>query len=361
MKSWLAAAFWLCLGVLLGGAGTWYWRGQEETAALSASIPATTSSQSVNDSTDADAGLVREGRFADLAPGYKHNLDDYLTLLDGLPARTRQSAIDAWVDANGESFGSLMAKSAIQGELGACSRQVDLLISAAQVVRTGAQQHAMESALSDATDACARHLLSEQRYDDVDHMYEQVTLALPELADYFLKLGQFRIRTGNFDGALAVLAQIENHGDLGAEARKLMRQVEASEAIAAAGSESLPLVAHGSQFLVNASIDGGPAVPLLIDTGAAMTVIDAGLLRRLGYPLDGKRAWFATAGGAVSAPVVSLHRFALGHAAIDELTVGALTMDLGDQVQGLLGMNFLRHFNFHIDQQSHVLHLDKRG
>ena len=158
-----------------------------------------------------------------------------------------------------------------------------------------------------------------------------------------------------------MLAQIENQGDLGAEARKLMRQVEASEAITASGSESLPLAAHGSQFVVNASIDGGPAVPLLIDTGAAMTVIDAGLLRRLGYSLDGKRAWFATAGGAVSAPVISLHRFALGHAAIDELSVGALTMDLGGQVQGLLGMNFLRHFNFHIDQQSHVLHLDKRG
>ena len=45
---------------------------------------------------------------------------------------------------------------------------------------------------------------------------------------------------------------------------------------------------------------------------------------------------------------------------ISELAVGALPVNMPGQVRGLLGMNFLRHFDFKIDQVTHTLHLDER-
>jgi len=53
-----------------------------------------------------------------------------------------------------------------------------------------------------------------------------------------------------------------------------------------------------------------------------------------------------------------LQRLSLGGAAINQLAVGALALDMPEGINGLLGMNFLRHFDFRIDQESRVLHLD---
>lgn len=343
--------------LLLGAAAGWYVRG---LASAASSLAHDEQQAPARPGPPGLGQLARTGRFAALARRVHGDLPVFTALLAELPPLSKQAALAAYVNIYGDSFGTLMYKAGIEDSLGACPRAVATLLSAAMAARTGVQQQTLDDTLSNVTDKCARRLIAEKRFDAVDHMYEQVTLALPELSSYFLKLGQFRIRTGNFDGALAVLSQIENEGALGAEARKLMRQVQASEAISAPAGESLPLTTHGSQFVVSASIDGSAPVPLLIDTGAAMTVIDAGLLRRLGYSLDGKRAWFATASGVVSAPVVSLHNFALGSAAIDELAVGALPLHLPGKVQGLLGMNFLRHFDFNIDQQTRTLHLASR-
>jgi len=302
--------------------------------------------------------LVSRPDFATLAVRLDGDLGRLVRLMQDQPVERRIEALRAFVAANGETFATLSYAADLAASQQAFDRAVELLLDAALQVTGADQKDRLEHSLSAVTEAYSKQLLARQQFDELDHLYERITFALPELPDYFLKLGLLRIRLGNFDAALPPLSQIQNHGALGEQARTLMEQAAASEALTSPTIEQLPLRAAGSQFVVDAVIDDDSPVALLVDTGAAMTVIDASVLERLGYSLDSRREYFATAGGVVEAPVVSLQRLSLGGAAINQLAVGALALDMPEGINGLLGMNFLRHFDFRIDQESRVLHLD---
>ena len=58
--------------------------------------------------------------------------------------------------------------------------------------------------------------------------------------------------------------------------------------------------------------------------------------------------------------MLALGRLALGEAGISQLAVGALELQLGESIDGLLGMNFLRHYQFRIDQDQGRLILERQ-
>jgi clan AA aspartic protease (TIGR02281 family) len=238
-------------------------------------------------------------------------------------------------------------------------RAFELLLEASFVAITPLEQDEFRRLLAQFVDAYTRALIEINQFQEVDAFYEQLTLSLPQFAEYQLQLGKLRIQMGNGDAALAPLAQISNHERYGAEARELMTQVERNVA-ADIALETLPLTGRDGQFIVEAMIDNRYPVKLLVDTGAAMTAIDAGVLQMSGYSLDVERQYFVTANGVVSAPVVTLGLVSLGSAQIAELPVGALPLSMPGDVVGLLGMNFLRHYDFRIDQNNNTLILDKR-
>jgi clan AA aspartic protease (TIGR02281 family) len=260
----------------------------------------------------------------------------------------------------GEDFAALMALAALLRQDGVYPAAIGLLLRAALQVDSDGQQYSMEASLAATTDDYARSLTGSQQLEMLDKMYEDITLALPEQADYFLALGLLRIQTGNPVGALPPLAQIQNHTRLGAQARGLMAAIEADETESPVTLETLSLRRVGNQFLVQGQLDQRQTVTLLIDTGAAMTMLDPVLLASLGYGLEGRQAYFSTANGVVAAPVVALGHLSLGQAGVDHLPVGALSMALQPGVDGLLGMNFLRHYEFRIDQTEGLLHLQHR-
>ena len=211
--------------------------------------------------------------------------------------------------------------------------------------------------LREISDTYEKSLLAVENYDLLDEFYERITFAMPEQAHFFLKLGLLRIRLGNYDAALAPLSQIENHPQFGEKARELISQTEVEELFESL--EVLPLKSKGNQFVVEAVIDESRRINLLIDTGAAMTVLDEGLLQALGYNLNGQRQeFFSTANGVVEAPVISIQQLALGDASMGPLSVGALSLSMPGNIDGLLGMNFLRHYDFRIDQDSQELYLN---
>jgi clan AA aspartic protease (TIGR02281 family) len=280
--------------------------------------------------------------------------------IKGLPRDARHSAYEAYLARVGEDYNALMALAGLLRQDGVYPAAIACLLRAALQVGSENQQYLLEASLAVTTDDYARSLTGSQQLETLDKMYENITLALPEQADYFLALGLLRIQTGNPAGALPPLAQIQNHTRLGAQARGLMTTIEADETESPVTLETLSLRRVEDQFLVQGQLDRRRTVTLLIDTGAAMTMLEPTLLASLGYGLEGRQAYFATANGVVAAPVVALGHLSLGVAGVDHLPVGALTMELPSGVDGLLGMNFLRHYEFRIDQSEGLLHLQHR-
>lgn len=207
-------------------------------------------------------------------------------------------------------------------------------------------------------DAYSRQLIELRQTERIDELYEQLTFDYPQYAIYQFRLGKIRVQMGNLQEALLPLAQVANHPQFGAEARKLMGQIEGSSTNLAFAE--LPLSGRDGQFIVEAQIDGGLRVNLLVDTGAAITAIDRGVLQQAGYDMNVEQQYFATANGVVAAPVLTVNELRLGEATVGNLSVGALSLNMSGDVVGLLGMNFLRHYDFRIDQTRRVLILDRR-
>lgn len=235
---------------------------------------------------------------------------------------------------------------------------IEVLLEADIVAGTAAEQQAGGLLLREAVNARVAELRRLGLLDDIDQLLERLTFSLPEQPEYYILLAEHRIEMRNGELALPVLAQVENHHQLGAQARELIRQINAPpEALPLA---NIPLIRVGDQFLVDAVIDNDATARLLLDTGASMTVVTPYVLLALGYSLDGAQAAFNTAGGLVRAPVVEISSMALEGVAVYPMTVGAL--ELEGRVGGLLGMDFLRRFEFRIDQdQEFLVLLDQRS
>lgn len=286
------------------------------------------------------------------------NLETFLQLIDGLSPVEQLSAIERWRRENGRAIEAALRIAELRLAQGDSSAAIRGLLASADEVDSLASQAAFERMLADAVDHAARELTARGDGDALDLLLEEITLALPELGIYFLRLGTLRVQAGAEDGALAVLSQIQNHAEFGAAAREMLNDLASEHNDVIAGVETLPLRRRGDQFIVEASLGNGNGLSLLIDTGASMTVVSRQRLESLGYAINGPTTYFSTAGGVVEGPVMTLERLSLGAAAVHQLPVGVLPIDLPGEIDGLLGMNFLRYFEFRIDQESARLSLD---
>lgn len=122
-------------------------------------------------------------------------------------------------------------------------------------------------------------------------------------------------------------------------------------------ARSIPLKQVRDQYLVNGALSGNP-VNLLIDTGASITAISEQYFDRLSnrYKVNHLgRFTIGTAGGSVMASIYEFRELTLQHVTVQNLPVVVLPMEGINNADGLLGMNFLREFDFKIDQQESVL------
>ncbi len=293
-----------------------------------------------------------------LVDRHANDLESFLQDAAQLDPGPRLQAYQLYRDVNGGSFELSLAEATLALETGRPSVAVDLLLAAAFELSSAAQESVFAEALAAAVDQEARQLLAADRIDELDVRYEAITLMLPERAEYFLKLGILRLQAGNYDQALAVLSQIQNHHRYGASARELLEDAAVANQPVVTTLERLALTRRGDQFIVQAALDAGEQVSLLIDTGASMSVISQRKFESLGYSVQGPLAYFSTAGGVVEAPVMTLPGLSLGSARVRQIAVGVLAADFPEDIDGLLGMNFLRHFEFRIDQQSGELILE---
>ena len=197
-------------------------------------------------------------------------------------------------------------------------------------------------------------------------LYQDLTQLEPDHAAYFIGLATSQIALADYDGARQSLLLVAQDPEVGARARQLLEQLRMTaiepqqpETSAPASSvAAIPLLRNGNHFLVDAGVGGGQQARLLIDTGASLTILTPGALKRRGVAAEptGKTGLFTTANGQVSAPIYRLDSLSVGEWRVSNLEVGVLALE-DPRLDGLLGMNFLGKFQFFIDQTQAQLRL----
>lgn len=127
-----------------------------------------------------------------------------------------------------------------------------------------------------------------------------------------------------------------------------------------ATNRPIALTQQNDQYIVNAVLAGNK-IDLLIDTGASITTITREYFNNLKHTYTTNymgRFIVNTAGGTVSAPMYQFKNLIIKHAVVENISVMVLPMRHMQNTQGLLGMNFLREFDFKIDQKHALIFLN---
>jgi predicted aspartyl protease len=121
----------------------------------------------------------------------------------------------------------------------------------------------------------------------------------------------------------------------------------------------------GAALLVPVYVNGSGPHGFVLDTGATMTCIDAGLAARLDLPGAGGRVGVGMGIGQEpgALELVTIDSLRVGAATATGLTACALGLDqfraMGLEVEGLLGLNYLREFRVTLDFDAERLVLER--
>lgn len=199
-------------------------------------------------------------------------------------------------------------------------------------------------------------------------LYQYLTQVEPQFAPWFIGLAAAQLSVNDGQAASRSLSLVLDDPDVGTQAQAMLSGISTSLAekqkTKFLGSmkkhEGIPLQRRGNHFIVDATPVRGDNVRLLIDTGASMTIFTPEVLEQsgAGYQDTGKTGMFNTANGPVQAPVYILDSLSVGDWQVNQLEIGVLALTENSGIDGLLGMNFLMHFQFFIDQDAALLRLD---
>ena len=198
-------------------------------------------------------------------------------------------------------------------------------------------------------------------------LYQQLTQLEPEHAPWFIGLATAQLALDDKEAARRSLLLVSQDPDVGAQAQVMLSEltIALAEIHATEPHDSatevvgIPLHRSGNHFIVDASSAHNRNIRLLIDTGASLTMLTADVFEQpdIQYKNTGRSRVFSTANGLIRAPIYVLDSLSVGDWKVNQLEVGVLVSPGNSNFDGLLGMNFLRHFQFFIDQNEGLLRL----
>jgi clan AA aspartic protease (TIGR02281 family) len=117
---------------------------------------------------------------------------------------------------------------------------------------------------------------------------------------------------------------------------------------------TIPLQKIGGSFVVQANLNQERTAHLIVDTGASMTVLSTDIAIDLGLlgTTDNELLTVNTAGGSVQVNMNYLSSLHVGTAQAQHVAVAIHDLpDVPEQIEGLLGMSFLKHFLVTLDAE----------
>jgi predicted aspartyl protease len=122
---------------------------------------------------------------------------------------------------------------------------------------------------------------------------------------------------------------------------------------------TVPVEMNGSWVIVPVTFNRALKAYLQLDTGASSTLVSRRIANNLGLSPLGSRQG-VTVGGIITVPAARLVSLRVGEAEVNDLVVSIHDFSPDPRVEGLLGMDFLKHFHVSLDARRRLLILGPR-
>lgn len=199
-------------------------------------------------------------------------------------------------------------------------------------------------------------LANSRQWPELIELYLHLVELEPDAKQYLLRLAEVYHLAQDNTSAELTLSDLLDDPQWQDRAQSLMEEINPD----LKGRRSVKLVKHGSHYVIAVRIDGMVDLSLVIDTGATLTILTQEAFNKLSSQthLDylGQKS-LSTANGMVEAPLYSAETLSLGPYSVNDVALGVIDFADDSHIDGLLGMNALRHYDFEIDQEKALLYL----
>ena len=298
--------------------------------------------------------------------------DQRLTILEYADKLYRQQSyydalnlLNLYLESNHRDVDALRLQARILAVKGNYKQQIEVLYQAKAYAYQEREIAELSDEIRSSVDKYKQVLLNLDKHVELLSFFQELVYLEPDYSPYFIELAKAQLKNYLDYDASQSLGLVVHDPLVGAQAQQLLNELGASEQsddeTTAQFDRSLdiPLRRRGNHFVVEATLNNRARLSLLIDTGASLTIVKPERLRdAIDSSLDRyPEHLFNTANGVVKAPVLNVDSLAIGEFEVTNLRVGSLQLINTSEVDGLLGMNFLRHFRFFIDQERNLLRL----
>jgi predicted aspartyl protease len=121
----------------------------------------------------------------------------------------------------------------------------------------------------------------------------------------------------------------------------------------------VPVEISGAKVIVAVTFNNSVTANLALDTGAEVTMVSRRIARNLGLASVGSTL-MAGVGGTVMTQMARVESVKIADAAVANLTVAIHDFSRDPHYEGLLGLDFLKHFEMSLDSRKRQLFLTPR-
>ncbi len=202
-------------------------------------------------------------------------------------------------------------------------------------------------------------LINKNHWLELRDLVEEVLLFDPQSLNLHWLFVRAQYQLGEFDYARNAIETLLNEPNYKIKARLLLADIEA----ALRKPQSIGLRRQGEHFIVQALMNDTFKVSLMLDTGASISLLSEPAFEALSQYSQVhyvKDLNLNTAGGTVTASVYQVAELAIQGYIVNDFIFAVSPSYVNEGNDGLLGMNFLSAFDFHIDQNNSLLILKNK-
>jgi len=285
---------------------------------------------------------------------YRIQIEDYLMDLVKIDVVKALEYMEVFLDNVPDSnIAKLMIETYIaQGDF---SKAIALIIQAKENYSSEEEDKRVSKQLKSTAKQYMNLLSEREAYEELIAFLEEMIAYDSTDSFYTFRLAQLYIRLDKTPEASLLLDELQYDEVYGQNVKTLLQTIDIEEE----GDEykyAIPLQRYGDHFSVKVFLDGSE-FNLMLDTGATYIFIDedkASMLEVLRDALVLK-----TAGNDISAKLCQASTLRIGNLQLANIKITVAPFKRQD-IDGLLGMNFLKQFKFFIDQDEGILYLDPK-
>lgn len=204
-------------------------------------------------------------------------------------------------------------------------------------------------------------LAQQNNNDALLLLYEHLSNLDKAPEAYYLKLAKLHYNLDNTQDAWRYLSLLEASGRFTKERKQLTKRINEDNKYASVekNSADIELKNYKNKYVVTLLINGIEG-QFLIDTGASISAIKESLIDEFDLEETSRTMRIHTASNTVRSQLFKASSFGVDGFELNNFILAPMNLPGSRQFDGLLGMDYLKHFEFSLDQNTKALSLQWR-